>query len=228
MVYGRRVQHSDLTLGDTGLEHRSRSEHVFFVAQQLHAEFDENLYFLYNIKAMDRHNINLHTQIPELAPMVNPQVTWSTSHSPPTPSIHWAISVSCRTIHSSLQKYSPTPFARNLRRSDDIRDRNNFEKIKFDASTAHVMRSTSHRLFPYLLTTSECSEQQFGHCRLDLYRLLEWRNTSRTSQRGYFTWEQDVLTVERRLLSSVSEKQDWTPTSSICHETIILLSREYL
>jgi hypothetical protein len=30
---------------------------VFFVAQQLHTEFDENLYFLYNIKAMDRHTL---------------------------------------------------------------------------------------------------------------------------------------------------------------------------
>ena len=37
---------------------------MFFVAQQHHTEFDENLYFLYNIKAMDCHNINLYTQTP--------------------------------------------------------------------------------------------------------------------------------------------------------------------
>ena len=30
----------------------------------LHAGFAENFYFLYNIKAMDRPNINLHTQTP--------------------------------------------------------------------------------------------------------------------------------------------------------------------
>jgi hypothetical protein len=38
---------------------------VLFVAQWLHAEFDENFYFLYNIKAMDHHNINLYTRTPQ-------------------------------------------------------------------------------------------------------------------------------------------------------------------
>ena len=46
---------------------------MFFVAQQLHTEFDENLYFLCNIKAMDRHNINLHPQTPRASSYGEPQ-----------------------------------------------------------------------------------------------------------------------------------------------------------
>jgi len=36
---------------------------VIFVAQRLHV--DENFYFLYNIKTMDHHNINLHMRTPQ-------------------------------------------------------------------------------------------------------------------------------------------------------------------
>ena len=54
------------------------------------------------------------------------------------------------------------------------------QEIKFDASTAHVMRSTSHRLFPYLLTTSECSEQRFGRCKTGFPGVLGW-HASETS-----------------------------------------------
>ena len=35
------------------------------MVQWLQTEFDENFYFLYNIKAMDYHTINLHMWTPQ-------------------------------------------------------------------------------------------------------------------------------------------------------------------
>ena len=43
-----------------------------------------------------------------------------------------------------------------------------------------MTRSTNHRSFPYLLTTSECSEQRFGHCQ-------QMKTTNCASRRDFDT-----------------------------------------
>jgi len=51
---------------------------------------------------------------------------------------------------SAVQSISPLPTSKQM---------------KFEMSAAHMTRFTNHRLFPYLLTTSKCSQLQFSPCQ---------------------------------------------------------------